>query len=194
MNVGLTGGLGCGKSTAGRLFEQRGFCRLDSDALVRERVLTAPAVVAALRGRYGAAVVRPDGAVDRVALAARVFSREEERRWLEELTHPRVFALWREGFAARPAERWVVEVPLLFEQALENWFDFTVCVACSPAQQLARLEQRGLPRGPAGRRIATQLPLERKIELSDYVLWNEGSPEFLEAQIEHLINTLARQF
>jgi dephospho-CoA kinase len=87
----------------------------------------------------------------------------------------------------------VVEVPLLFEKALENWFDFTVCVACARQQQLVRLEQRGLPRGLAGQRIATQLPLERKIELSDFVLWNEGSPDFLEAQVEHLIKTLAGQ-
>ena len=185
--------MGCGKSTVGRLVEQRGFRRLDSDALVRDRVLTAPEVVAALRGRYGAGVLRADGTVDRVALGERVFSNDDERLWLEALTHPRVFALWREAFAARPAERWVVEVPLLFEKALENWFDFTVCVACAPEQQLARLEQRGLPRGLAGQRISTQLPLERKIELSDFVLWNEGSPVFLEAQVEHLIKTLAGQ-
>jgi dephospho-CoA kinase len=138
-------------------------------------------------------VLRPDGTVDRVALADRVFASADERQWLEAMTHPRVFALWREAFAARPAERWVVEVPLLFEKALENWFDFTVCVACAREQQLVRLEQRGLPRGLAGQRIATQLPLERKIELSDFVLWNEGSPDFLEAQVEHLIKTLAGQ-
>ena len=185
--------MGCGKSTVGRLFEQRGFRRLDSDALVRDRVLTAPEVVAALRGRYGTGVLCPDGTVDRVALAERVFSSEEERQWLEAMTHPRVFALWREALAARPAERWVVEVPLLFEKALENWFDFTVCVACAPAQQLARLEQRGLPRGLAGQRILTQLPQERKIERSDFVLWNEGSPDFLEAQVEHLVQALAGQ-
>jgi dephospho-CoA kinase len=193
MIAGITGGIGCGKSTVGRLFAQRGFRRLDSDALVRDRVLTAPEVVAALRGRYGAGVLRPDGTVDRVALAERVFSDDNERQWLEATTHPRVFALWREAFAARPAERWVVEVPLLFEKALGNWFDFTVCVACAPGQQLARLEQRGLPRGLAGQRISAQLPLERKIELSDFVLWNEGSPDFLEAQVEHLIKTLAGQ-
>jgi dephospho-CoA kinase len=65
MIAGITGGIGCGKSTVGGLFEQRGFRRLDSDALVRDRVLTAPEVVVALRGRYGAGVLRPDGTVDR---------------------------------------------------------------------------------------------------------------------------------
>jgi dephospho-CoA kinase len=76
---------------------------------------------------------------------------------------------------------------------LENWFDFTVCVACAPDQQLTRLEQRGLPRGLAGQRISKQLPLVQKIELSDFVLWNEGSPEFLEAEVDRLIEALVCQ-
>ena len=78
----------------------------------------------------------------------------------------------------------------LFEKRLENWFDFTVCVACAPEQQLARLEQRGLPRVLAGQRISKQLPLARKIELSDFVLWNEGSPAFLKAQVDRLADAL----
>jgi dephospho-CoA kinase len=191
MKAGITGGLGCGKSTVARLFERRGFRRLDSDALVRERVLTGAGVMAALRARYGAAVFAADGTVNRGALAERVFASDTERLWLEELTHPVLFAIWRAAFAAEPGARWVVEVPLLFEKALENWFDFTVCVACAPSQQLARLEQRGLPRGLAGPRISKQLPLARKIELSDFVLWNEGSPEFLEAEVDRLVNALA---
>lgn len=193
MTTAITGGIGCGKSTVGRIFETRGFRRLDSDALVRDQVLTDVAVVEALVARYGPGVVGADGAVDRVALGARVFSSDQERLWLEGLTHPRVFSIWRGEFASDPAARWAVEVPLLFEKGLENWFDFTVCVACSPNQQLARLEQRGLPRGLAGQRISTQLPLEQKIERSDFVLWNEGTPEFLEAQVDRLITALAAQ-
>src|SRR5690606_12154096 len=145
--------------------------------------------------RYGDAVVVTDAAgraesVNRPALAERVFRDDAERLWLEELTHPGVFAAWRVAFAAEPTARWAVEVPLLFEKALENWFDFTVCVACAPAQQLARLEQRGLPRALAGQRISKQLPLTRKIDLADFVLWNEGSPAFLEAQVDRLADVL----
>ena len=195
MKVGITGGIGCGKSTVARAFEQRGFRRLDSDRIVRERVLTDPDVIGALLERYGDRVVeRPavDGplAVNRTELAQRVFADDAERVWLEELTHPLVYAVWREAFAAEPAAHWAVEVPLLFEKGLENWFDFTICVACAPDQQLARLEQRGLPRVLAGQRILKQLPLARKIELSDFVLWNEGSPSFLEAQVERLAHAL----
>ena len=193
MIVGITGGLGCGKSTVARLCEQRGFRRLDSDALVRERVLPSPTVSAALRERYGASVVGVDGTVNRQALAERVFTNDDELRWLEELTHPPVQALWREALASAPEARWVIEVPLLFEKALENWFDFTVCVACAPDRQLARLEQRGLPRVLAEQRISKQLPLARKIELADLVLWNDGSPAFLEAEVDRLVNVLAGQ-
>jgi dephospho-CoA kinase len=190
MIAGITGGVGCGKSTAARLFEARGFRRLDADAIVREHVLTAPDVIAAVRAHYGETVFDPAGAINRTALGAKVFADDAERLWLEELTHPKVYAFWRAAVAAEPSAKWVVEVPLLFEKALENWFDFTVCVACAPAQQLARLEQRGLPRELAGQRISKQLPLARKIELSDFVLWNEGTAEFLEAQVDRLIPAL----
>jgi len=190
MIAGITGGLGCGKSTVARLLEARGFRRLDADAIVREQVLTAADVIAAVRARYGATVLDEAGAIDRGRLAERVFADDAERIWLEELTHPGVFAVWRAKFAAEPDARWAVEVPLLFEKGLENWFDFTVCVACAPTLQLARLEQRGLSRALAGRRISKQLPLARKIELSDLVLWNDGSAEFLEAQVDRLVTAL----
>jgi len=192
MLLGITGGVGCGKSTAERLLGDRGFRRLDSDALVREKVLTAPAVVAALRERHGAAVVGPDGRVNRAALAERVFGDDAERLWLEDLTHPPLFELWRVSFREGGGPSgWAVEAPLLFEKSLENWFDLIVCVACDPSQQLARLEQRGLNRALAGQRISKQLPLARKIELSDFVLWNEGSPGFLQAQVDRLADSLA---
>jgi dephospho-CoA kinase len=190
MIAGITGGVGCGKSTVARALEQRGFRRLDADQIVREQVLADSAVIMALRARYGEQVIRADGTVDRPGLAARVFLNDTERLWLEELTHPGVYAAWRAAFAADPAAHWAVEVPLLYEKALENWFDFTICVACAPAQQLARLEQRGLPRVLAGQRISKQLPLAQKIERSDFVLWNEGTPEFLEAQIDRLADAL----
>jgi dephospho-CoA kinase len=75
---------------------------------------------------------------------------------------------------------------------MENWFDFTVCVACDGSSQLARLEQRGLDRALAGQRISKQLPLARKIELSDFVLWNDGSTGFLKSQVDRIVDSLNR--
>ena len=191
MILGITGGIGCGKSTASAMFAQIGFRRLDSDALIRDHVLTSTAVVDALRARYGDGVIDASGAVNRGALAARVFVNDGERLWLEELTHPLLFSRWRSAFAAEPSANWVVEVPLLFEKRLEIWFDFTICVASAPAQQLARLEQRGLSRALAEQRISKQLPLAHKIELADFVLWNDGTLPFLEAQISRLVESLS---
>lgn len=190
MKIGVTGGVGCGKSTATGLFDRRGFRRLDSDRLVRDNVLTRSDIKAAIQRQFGADMLAADGSVDRGRLASRVFTGEAALRWLEELTHPVLFTLWRETFAADPVASWAVEVPLLFEKKLENWFDFTVCVACSPALQLARLEQRGMPRVLAEQRIFQQLPLAQKIEQADFVLWNEGSAEFLQEQVDRLIASL----
>lgn len=190
MILGITGGIGCGKSTATALFERRGFRRLDADAMIREEVLTSPAVQTALRDRYGDSIIKADGTVDRPLLASHVFPNEADLAWLEALVHPPLYSLWRERFAAEPGVDWAVEVPLLFEKQLENWFDFTICVASAPAQQLARLEQRGLTRALAGQRISKQLPLAHKIASADFVLWNDGTPEFLAAQVDRLIESL----
>jgi dephospho-CoA kinase len=190
MVLGLTGGLGCGKSTAAKLFAGRGFRLLDADTVVREQVLTAAPTQEALRGRYGPGIIGAGGLVDRPALARIVFADDAERIWLEELTHPPFYVLARAALGAEPGASWAVEVPLLFEKSLENWFDFTVCVACDPLSQLARLEQRGLDRALAEQRISKQLPLARKIELSDLVLWNDGSTGFLKSQVDRIVDSL----
>lgn len=190
MILGLTGGIGCGKSVAARGFAARGFELIDSDALIRENVLRDPEVVRELKVRFGKAVIAPGGEVDRSVLGLRVFADDAERRWLEGLTHPALFRLWRERLAAKPNARWIFEVPLLFEQALENWFDFTICVACSYEQQIVRLERRGLSPELAEQRISKQLPLARKIELADKVLWNDGAVSFLHGQIDVVVDSL----
>ena len=89
-----------------------------------------------------------------------------------------------------PEANWIVEVPLLFEKQLENWFDFIVCVASSADVQLARLIERGIPHTLAEQRISKQLPLARKIALADLVLWNDGPIPFLRAQVQSLHQAL----
>ncbi len=186
MIIGLTGGMGCGKSTAARMFGDRGFRCLDSDQVVRDEVLTDPAVVAAVRARLGEGVA-PGGAIDRKAVSDLIFADEAARRWLEALVHPRVYARWRQALAESPGGSWLLEVPLLFEQGLENWFDFIVCVTTSSAQQIARLEERGISHALARQRISKQLPLAQKVEQADYVLLNDGTVEFLRAQVDRLL-------
>ena len=182
--VGLTGGMGCGKSTAAGLFAAQGFQRHDSDRHIRDVLYADPDVITALVERLGPAVVGPDGAVRRERVAERVFADDAALAWLEDLLHPRLLAHWRRLFAT--GGPWIVEVPLLFEKGLENWFDFTVCVTAHSAVQLQRLEHRGMPAEAARRRLARQMPLARKCELADFVLLNDGTLEFLREQVESL--------
>ena len=191
MILGLTGGLGCGKTTAAKMIERHGFGRIDSDALVRTEILTEPGVAAAVGARFGPQVLAADGQIVRSRLAEIVFADDAALAWLEGLTHPRLFERWRTLLGAAPGANWVIEVPLLFEKQLENWFDFTLCVTSHSQAQLARLEQRGLTRALAEQRISKQLPLARKIELADFVLLNDGSPDFLQQQIIRLVSVLA---
>jgi dephospho-CoA kinase len=193
MIIGLTGGLGCGKSTAARIFEDAGFRRIDTDMLVRDHVLTRPEVEIVVAQKLGPQTLTPQGRIDRTSVARVVFTDDNARQWLEDLVHPMVYALMREQIATAPADDWVVEVPLLFEKQLENWFDFTVCVTTTSRLQFARLEERGLPRALAEQRISKQLPLAKKLELADHVLLNDGSTAFLRDQIIQLIAGLRKR-
>lgn len=191
--VGLTGGMGCGKSTAAALFAEHGFRRLDADQVVRDELLTDPEVIAAIREKFGTSVLDREGRVDRKALSGVVFADDAALLWLENQLHPRLRARWRTLFDASTGQKFIAEVPLLFEKGLENWFDFTVCVTTDSASQLRRLEQRGVPPGLARQRLAKQLPLARKCELADFVLLNDGSLEFLRDQVRTLAERLLLQ-
>jgi dephospho-CoA kinase len=191
MIIGLTGGMGCGKTAAAMMFEAAGFERIDADVEVKADILRRPEVVAAIGKHIGADMLADAGReVDRSRLARRVFQDDEALHWLEALVHPLLFAGWRERLRHEPDRDRVFEVPLLFEQGLENWFDFIVCVSTTSAAQLARLDKRGIPPALAAPRISKQLPLAQKVEQSDYVLSNDGTLDFLEAQVAHLIKSV----
>ena len=190
--VGLTGGMGCGKSSAAALFAERGFRRLDADQVIREELLPRAEIAAAIRERLGPDTVTAEGRVLRDKVAAKVFADAEALAWLEGLLHPRLLEYWQGIFAAVEDVAFMVEVPLLFEKGLENWFDSTVCVTTDSATQLRRLEQRGVPPELARQRLVKQLPLARKCELADHVLLNDGSPEFLREQVNVLADRLLK--
>lgn len=188
--VGLTGGMGCGKSTVAALFAERGFRRIDADQTIRDEILTDAEVIGAIGSHFGLGVLDASGRVRREQLAEVVFANADELTWLENLLHPRLLARWRKLFAAATNEKFIIEVPLLFEKSLENWFDFIVCVTSSSSTQLRRLEQRGISPEHARQRLVKQLPLARKCELADHVLLNDGNPEFLREQVNALADRL----
>jgi dephospho-CoA kinase len=186
MVLGITGGMGSGKSAAAGFFQELGWGRVDSDEIVREMLRSDRAVIAEVRREFGESVIAGDGSIDRRALAGIVFSDPEALKRLEEILHPKVRAIWKTRVAQPAPIGWVVEIPLLFEKGLEKEVDFTVCVASSPASQAQRLASRGLPPQEASQRIARQLPLSQKIERADFVLTNDGSLAFLRDQVTRL--------
>lgn len=190
MVLGLTGGIGCGKSTVGRMLEERGMRRIDTDAIVHQLLSSDAKVIAEVGEAFGEEVVDGKKGVNRKALGEVVFAQPEGLRRLEAILHPRVGQIWQGRVASDPSQLWVVEIPLLFEKKLQNKFDFTACVFCNQETQVRRLEQKGVSRSQALARMGRQLPLDVKAEKADFVLTNDGSLLFLEGQAIRLLVTL----
>ena len=158
--------------------------------MVHELLFGDEQVVQAIREKFGPGVFDNEGKIARDRLGEKVFGDEKALAWLEELLHGRLYAQWRDTFAKTGGQAFIVEVPLLFEKGLENWFDFIVCVTTESSLQLRRLEQKGISLELAQQRLAKQLPLARKCELADHVLLNDGTPEFLREQVNALADRL----
>ncbi len=181
MVIGLTGGIGCGKSTAAACFADLGFVVIDADRLARQ-VLESHACVSQLRDRWGAACLDAQGVPDRRWIGAKVFADPAERAFLESITHPEVARLRREA-TADPSRDYVVEIPLLFEKDLAAGLTTVVVVACSDDVRRERLRARGLTDEEISARIASQLSLVEKVKRANVVLWNDGEPAFLREQV-----------
>lgn len=191
LKLGLTGGIGCGKSTVTGFFKEAGWHTLESDRIVADLLAGDREVRSALRRRWGDAAFTGDGRVNRRAIAGKVFQDAEELRWLEDLLHPRVRRFWQSALAADPDRNWLVEIPLLLEKRLETAFDFVVCVSSSPDVVENRMAARGYTGEDVERRRLRQMPLDEKVRLADFVITNAGSLEFLEQQTLRLIEQIS---
>jgi dephospho-CoA kinase len=183
--VGLTGGIGSGKSEALAAFARHGAATLSSDQLVRELYLRDD-VKAAVAGHFGPEVIGADGSVDRRAVAARVFADPAERQWLEGLLLPLLyerFVEWRDEQQAGGKVLLVHEAPTLFEAGVQDRYDLIVTVT---APEDVR-EQR---RPGAAERMAHQLPESEKAARSDEVYENTGTLEELDAWVADLVARL----
>ena len=188
MVIGLTGGIGCGKSTAAACFAELGFVVIDADRLARQ-VLESHVCVSQLRDRWGAGCLDAQGVPDRRWIAAKVFADSEERAFLESITHPEVARLRRDATADASVD-YVVEIPLLFEKELADGFSSVVVVACSDDVRRVRLRARGLSNEEISARIASQLSLVEKVKRANVVLWNDGEPAFLREQVRVWVDRL----
>lgn len=186
--VGLTGGLGAGKSTALEAIAELGAATLSTDAVVHE-LLATDEVRALLVERFGQAVA-PDGAIDRGALAATVFERPEEREWLEGMLWPRVgnrVAQWRSEVEAGepPPPAAVVETPLLFEAGMEAVFDHTVAIVADESVRAARARARG--HAAVEERAGRQLTQEEKSQRADFTVRNDGTLAELKSELSRVL-------
>lgn len=193
--IGVTGGIGSGKSTFSKMLADHLSARLfDADSAARELLESDPAVCQEITTELFAEAYSPDGKPDRAAIRRLVFHDPAAKARLESILHPRIRERWTQLAAEcrQDATPLVVEIPLLFETGAERFFDRIVAVACSLETQLARTAARGLPRDEAESIIRSQLPLERKTSLAHFVVWNDGSLTNLENQASELAKILRK--
>jgi dephospho-CoA kinase len=187
--VGLTGGIGAGKSETLAAFERLGAATLSTDRVAHD-LLEDDEVRDALVERWGDEIA-PDGMVDRERVSEIVFNDRDELNWLESVSHPRVGAHvleWRQNLGP-DVDVAVVEVPLLFEAAMEDAFDATVAVIADDDLRDARLRERG--QGGLAGREERQLDQAEKERRADHVIRNDASLEELETEVRKLIEELS---
>lgn len=187
LTIGLTGGIGCGKSTVARRLAALGAHVADADAFAREVVAPGTPGLAAVVERFGPGVLAADGSLDRAALGGIVFADPAARRDLESITHPLVAQRTTEFFASVPeGETAVYDVPLLVEKHMGDQFHLVINVDAPSSVRIPRLEARGLPELEARARMASQATREDRRRAADIWLDNSGTEAELDAQVERL--------
>ncbi len=188
--IGLTGGVGMGKSTCAQLLQWRGAAVVDTDELARQVVQPGQPALAEIREVFGPDLVGPAGRLKREELAQIVFAAATARKKLEAILHPRIRDLWQaqvETWRGEGKPLAVVVIPLLFETKAEAEFDTVICVGCSAATQGQRLLARGWTPAQIERRLTAQLPIEEKMARSHHVIWTEAGLEVHAQQVYRIV-------
>jgi len=194
MIIGLTGGIGTGKSTVSAMLKAKGIMVIDSDQIAREVVEPGSKALAQIVAHFGQEVLLPDGRLNRKALGVRVFGNEEERKRLMEITHPAIFAETEKRIseAKKNGEALIVlDSPLLIETGRYKQTDLVVLVYADEETQLQRIMSRdNLTEEEARYRINAQMPIDEKRQFADIIIDNRGTIEELEVQVAQLLNRL----
>jgi dephospho-CoA kinase len=195
LKVGLTGGIGSGKSEVSKRLVARGAVLIDADAIAREVVEPGSAGLAAIVREFGAGVLLPDGTLDRPKLGSIVFGDPERLAALNAITHPLIGRRSRERFEAAPEDAIVVyDMPLLTEGNLASLHDVVIVVDVPVEVQIARLvERRGMTEADAKARIAAQATREQRRAIADHVIDNTGSLTELDARVDEVWADLVKR-
>ena len=185
--IGVTGGIGSGKSAVTRCFEDLGITVVDADIAARIIVEPGGSALAAIAGHFGDGIILADGSLDRAALRERVFSDAAERRWLEQLTHPLIGQEIRRQLDGASSPYAILSSPLLLETSQREMVDCVVVVDVPEELQLQRAASRDANSEEQIRRImAAQMPREQRVELADIIIDNSQPLAELDAIVEEL--------
>jgi len=195
--VAITGGIGSGKSTVARILGELGAAVISADKLARDIVAPGEPALREIEQRFGREILLPSGELDRKRLAARVFASDEERRALEQITHPRIRERFREAVRSHqerePSRLLIYDVPLLFEAGVPPEVTKVVVVSAPEAVCLQRVTARdGVSQSEALQRLKSQIPLTEKVARADIVLHNDSNIDTLRQKVVDLYKALRR--
>ena len=185
--VGLTGGIGCGKTTVMQCFAELGISAVDADVVAREVVLPGTPCLNAIQQHFGSAILLPNGELNRAALRQRIFSHSADKAWLEQLLHPAIRALLLQQLAQLTSPYALMVAPLLLENALDNYVNRVLVIDLPETLQL----QRAMARDNASEQqiqaiMAAQLSRQHRLARADDIINNDSTIAALQAQVERL--------
>jgi dephospho-CoA kinase len=188
--IGLTGGIACGKSTLAEGLRARGWHVIDTDRIAHQLLQPGEEVWKNVVDAFGSSILQPDQSIDRKVLGRLVFADPLLRAKLNEITHPAIRSVWQrereERARTHPTHSLAVMIPLLFECELEQMFSAVWCVGASRVAQMNRLKARGLSVAEAALRLASQMPVAEKMARSAIAFWGEGTPAALLLQLDQV--------
>ena len=193
ITMGLTGGIGAGKSEASDYLKRLGIPVLDTDVVARELVYPGQPALAEIVAAFGSAILDSQGHLDRSALGQKVFGDSAARQRLEAILHPRIYdgwTAWIREQALQDQRLCAVVIPLLYEKGYDSHFQVTLALGCTPQTQRQRLHQRQWTDQMIDQRLAAQWPMSEKLQRANYCLWSEGQREALHQQIEVVLKSM----
>ena len=191
--MGLTGGIGAGKSEASEYLKRLDIPILDTDVVARELVTPGQPALAEIVAAFGSAILDSQGHLDRSALGQKVFGDSAARQRLEGILHPRIYEGWTAWIRQQSLQDQrlcAVVIPLLYEKGYDSHFQVTLALGCTPQTQRQRLHQRQWTDQMIDQRLAAQWPMSEKLQRANYCLWSEGQREALHQQIEVVLKSV----